>query len=85
MKRRVTYVGGPLCGHTEKWSEDDMVEYLTLAVRGSEFHYRHVLKPVTEGKFRVQHRFLFLGYKPKLPAWLKKEIAKRRKESGYGQ
>jgi hypothetical protein len=83
MKRKVVYVGGPLCGLAEKCREEDLVEYLTCEVDGRSFTYQHVLRPVTEGTLRVQHRYLFLGHKPKLPAWLKKEMAKHKKESGH--
>jgi hypothetical protein len=83
MKRRVVYVGGPLCGRAEKLQEADLVEYLTYDVDGRRFTYQHVLRPVTEGTLRVQHRYLFLGHQPKLPAWLKKQMAKR--EGGHGE
>jgi hypothetical protein len=82
MKRRVVYVGGPLCGRAEKLQDEDIVEYLTYAVEGRRFTYQHVLRPVTNGTLRVQHRYLFMGYKPKLPAWLKRAMAKREKEDG---
>jgi hypothetical protein len=59
------------------------VEYLTYDVDGRRFTYQHVLRPVTEGTLRVQHRYLFLGHQPKLPAWLKKQMAKR--EGGHGE
>jgi hypothetical protein len=83
---KVTYVGGPLCGRSEKWREADLVEFLTYSVEGREFHYQHVFKPITEGTLRVQHRYLFCGHKPKLPSWVRKEIAKRKKmEGGDGE
>ena len=82
MKRRVVYVGGPLCGRAEKLQEDDLVDYLTYDVEGRKFTYQHVLRPITNGTLRVQHRYLFMGYKPKLPAWLKRAMAKREKEDG---
>ena len=84
MKRRVVYVGGPLCGRAEKLQEDDLVDYLTYDVDGSRYTYKHVVRPVTEGTLRVQHRYIFLGHKPRLPAWLKKQMAKHeRKEGGH--
>jgi uncharacterized protein YfaS (alpha-2-macroglobulin family) len=80
MKRRVVYVGGPLCGRAEKLHDDDIVEYLTYDVEGRRFTYQHVLRAVTNGTLRVQHRYLFMGYKPKLPAWLKRAM---KKEGGH--
>ena len=83
MKRRVVYVGGPLCGRAERLHESDLVEYLTYDCEGRRFTYRHALKTTHEGSLRVQHRYVFLGHKPKLPAWLKKQIAKREAEGGH--
>ena len=80
MKRKVVFVGGPICGRASKWSEEDLAEYIALEINGKRYHYRHKLVPVTEGSLRIQHRFMFLGYRPKLPDWLKKEIARREEE-----
>ena len=82
MRRKVVYVGGPLCGRAEKLQEDDLVDYLTYDVEGKRYTYQHVLRPVTEGTLRVQHRYLFMGYKPKLPAWLRRAM---KKEGGHGE
>lgn len=85
MRRKVVYVGGPLCGRAHKYNEEDLVDYLTYDVEGKRYTYQHVLRPVTEGTLRVQHRYLFMGHKPKLPAWLKKAMAKREREGGHGE
>ena len=86
MKRRVVFVGGPLCGKAEKLPEDDVCDYLTFDRAGRVYAYQHMLRPITAGTLRVQHRYVFCGHKPKLPKWLKKEIANRIEErDGDGQ
>jgi len=80
MKRKVVFVGGPACGRTAKWREEDLAEYIVLELDGKRYHYKHKLLPVTEGSLRIQHRFMFLGYNPTLPDWLHKEMAQRKEE-----
>lgn len=81
MRRKVVYVGGPLCGMAEKLPEADLVDYLTCDCAGRIYTYQHCLRPVTTGIVKVQHRYIFMGHKPKLPSWLRRQIAKLERGS----
>jgi hypothetical protein len=82
MKRKVVYVGGPMCGRAERLQEDDIVGYIAYECNGKQWYYKHVLRTASAGPLRVQHRYLFCGHRPKLPTWLKNQVAKEKRANG---
>lgn len=66
-RKRVVYVGGPMCGTVERWKHGEIAEYISCDFGHREYLYRFALWLDQKNGLRAGHRYVFLGHKAKLP------------------
>jgi hypothetical protein len=73
MKRRVEFIGGPLCGKRLRVPEKEITPMVGVVFGDREYYYKFDFAydpaSVTKGAacFRVKRKYRFLGHKAKPP------------------